>query len=102
MLDRSSSDANNKSSRARIPRTIRRLCELDLVHDVQIVQSLMENGLQSHVFVRVMIPVALYCAAIVILVVPDLSLITQAHDRSDEVDCVLLELLRCHKITFQQ
>lgn len=38
-----------------------------------------------------MIPIALHCTgASVVLVVPDLSLTTQAHDRADEADCVLL------------
>ena len=51
----------------------------------------MDERLQSHVFVRVVIPVALHRASsCVVLVVPDRLLATQAHDRSDEVDCVLL------------
>jgi hypothetical protein len=70
--------------------------------DVQVSKRLSEDRSDVQIFVCIVIPVALHRTAIVVLVVPDLSLVAQAHDRSDEVDCVLLELLFCHKITFQQ
>ena len=95
MLDRSSRKPDNKSSRAWIERTIRRSCELNVVDNVQIIKSLMDSRLQSHVFVKVVVPIALHRTAIVVLVVPDLSLATRSHDRSNEVDSVLLF---CHKL----
>jgi hypothetical protein len=66
--------------------------------DVQVSKSLSEDRSDVQIFVCIVIPVALHCATIVVLVVPDLSLATRPHDRSDEVDCVLLELLLCHKL----
>jgi hypothetical protein len=78
--DKSSRKLDNKPSRARIEGTTRRLCELDLVVDVQVVEGLLENLCKLQILVLVVIPVALHCTTIVVLVVPDLSLATQAHD----------------------
>ena len=58
--------------------------------DVQVSKSLCEDRRNVQILQPIVIPVALHCTTIVILVVPDLSLATRPHDRSDEVDSVLL------------